>query len=144
MASSISLEQIVQEMVESIKSQIPARSVRVANELRNAAMVVLSGARSGRAYGGHIASAPGEPPANRNGTFRKSWEPTTLPIGGGGSIARIESGLTVGSKKSYVLGELLEGGTSKMAPRPHHDRILQKAKPQAVRIYNEPYLGGFK
>ena len=40
----------------------------------------------------------------------------------------------------YYLGEILEDGTGKMAPRPHHDKIKQKALRKVVRIYREPYF----
>lgn len=33
----------------------------------------------------------------------------------------------------------LENGTSKMAPRPYKDKITEKATPEIVAIYNEPY-----
>jgi hypothetical protein len=134
--------------IETIKLNIDAELTRRAwlgsNELRNASQLVLRGARGGRTYrvpgtkAYYQASAPGEPPAVRTGAFRGSWERSSF--GGFGSyISRIESSLHVGTKRSYVLGELLEKGTSKMAPRPHHDRILEKAEPKIVQIYEKPY-----
>ena len=41
---------------------------------------------------------------------------------------------------AHNLGEILENGTKRMAPRPHHDRILKHAEPTIVRIYEEPYF----
>ena len=57
----------------------------------------------------------------------------------GSYISRIESEATTDNGK-YNLGEILEDGTSRMAPRPHHDRILEKAEPKIVKIYDEPYF----
>lgn len=149
------LPQVVDDIAERIQDQMEARSFEATNELRNAALLVLRGQRGGRRYkvpgtyrrqkdkvsgkmrNGryYTASAPGEPPAVRTGAFRMSWQPKTY-AGFGSYISRIETDLTV---NGYNLGELLEYGTSKMAPRPHHDRILDKAKGPIMRIYSAPY-----
>lgn len=126
-----------------------SRAVRGSNELRNAAMVVLRGQGGGRRYripgtgAYYTASAPGSPPAVRTGNFRAAWIPSAGLTGRHGDtfVSAIENNVTVGSRRgTYVLGELLEGGTSKMAPRPHHDRIRNEARPAIVRIYSEPYF----
>ena len=135
----VDLTKIVQEKVETIKSQLGGRSYRVANELRNSAQIVLTGSRGGRQYGSHIASAPGEPPATDTGTFKGAWTPGT-EARGDLYVAKIENGTTVAN--GHMLGDYLENGTpgGKMAPRPHHDRILDKTKDKAQRIYGEPYF----
>lgn len=158
MKISKEFEQFIEETNNAIKQQIEARSYRVANELRNSALEVLRGQRHGRRYkvpgtyrrqrdkvsGGmksgvhYTASAPGEPPAVRTGTFRLSWQPTAAVVYGS-YISRIESGVRTNNGK-YDLGELLEGGSSRMAPRPYQDRILEKTEPIAKRIYSEPYF----
>lgn len=38
-----------------------------------------------------------------------------------------------------LYGPFLEDGTSKMAARPHCDRIAEDALPQAIAIYSELY-----
>ena len=91
--------------------------------------------RNGRYY---TASAPGEPPANRTGAFRNSWQPATYVVYDA-YISRIESELRT-SNGRYTLGELLEKGTSKMSPRLYQDRILEKAEDEIVAIYAEPYF----
>jgi hypothetical protein len=141
-----------------IKHQMEARSFQVANELRNCALEVLRGQRSGRRYkvpgtyrrqrdktdgkmkNGryYTASAPGEPPAVRTGAFRLSWQPSSHVVYGS-YIARISSDIKTDNGQ-YTLGEILENGTSRMAPRPYQDEILEKAKPRILRIYNEPYF----
>ena len=136
---------ICKQLATHIKHEMEARSYVAANELRNAELLVLRGQRGGRIYGvpgtkkKYQASAPGQPPAVRTGIFRLSWQPSAHVVFGS-YISRIESSVQVGTKRSYTLGELLEHGTSKMAPRPHQDKILEKAEPEIVRIYSRNYF----
>ena len=145
--------------MEQIRTRVPARGVRASNELRTSALLVLRGSRHGRSYivsgtgrvkyrkrdktatityRRYTASAPGEPPAVRTGNFRLGWLPRTLCLKRDEVISRIENNATVGNGK-YVLGRLLEDGTSRMAARPHQEKIAQKALPGVMRIYKEPY-----
>lgn len=148
----------VEEAVERIKHEMERRSYLAANELRTAALLVLRGQRSGRRYkvpgtyrrqrdktdgkmkNGryYTASAPGEPPAVRTGAFRLSWQPSAQVVFGS-YISRIESDIRTDNGR-YTLGQILEEGTSRMAPRPHHERIQDQAKPYIERIYSEPYF----
>ena len=140
---SIPLDRCVDDVVENIKRQVESRSYRVANELRNSALIILRGQRGGRRYrvpgtrSYYTASAPGEPPAVRTGTFRNSWQPTSHAWFGS-YISRIESEATTENGR-HNLGRILENGTSRMAPRPYEEKILKHAEPKAVRIYSEPY-----
>ncbi len=136
MSAAIEFRQIIEQCVRSIRTQMQSRAYRGSNELKNAAIDILSNAGSGRVYHGHVASAPGEPPAPDTGSFKNSWQ-TAPQSSGDAYISRIESSYSVGK---YILGELLENGTSKMAPRPHHEKIQQRALPGIMRIYSEPYF----
>ena len=147
----------VNEITDKIEHQLMGRTYEAANELRNSALLVLRGQRSGRRYkvpgtyrrqidktdgkkkNGryYTASAPGEPPAVRTGTFRRSWQPTAHRIFGS-YISRIESDTTTDDGR-YNLGEILENGTSRMAPRPHHDRILDHAEPRIQKIFEKDF-----
>lgn len=139
---SVELTESVDEIRKSIKHQMESRAYRVANEIRNSALDVLRGKRSGRRYrvpgtkAYYTASAPGEPPAVRTGAFRLSWQPEAL----------IEDGKYTSSIKTNQnqLADWLENGTpgGQMAPRPYHDRILADVEPKSVRIYSEPYFKG--
>lgn len=128
--------------VEKIRQQVEARSYQAANELRTSALYILRGQRSGRSYRvpgtrrTYQASAPGEPPAVRTGIFRLSWTPR-VTTDGNSVRASIESDVTVGR---YNLGELLENGTSRMAPRPYKERIKEHALPKIKAIYAQPYV----
>ena len=158
MSAQRSLMVVVKEMTDSIDHQMISRAHRGANELRNAALLVLRGQGGGRRYKVpgtyrlqmdkvtgkkrhgryYTASAPGQPPAQRTGGLRLSWQPSSHVVYGS-YISRIESERMTDNGK-YNLSDLLENGTSKMASRPHHDRILDKAEPKIVKIYSEPYF----
>lgn len=93
-------------------------------------------------YKKYTASAPGEPPAVRTGAFRASWQPETKATGSGDNLSvqsSIVSSIRTDNGK-YLLGEILEEGTGKMAPRPYQERIQEKAMKNILKIYKEPYL----
>jgi hypothetical protein len=144
-SASLVFEQDWLRMKDNLKLQIESRGYRVSNEMRNAVMTTLKGQRSGRIYRVPMtkryyqASAPGEAPAVRTGIYRMSWKPSTYATEMSGElmvISQVDTSYRVGG---HVLGELLEKGTSRMAPRPHVDLISEKAEKQAMRIYREPY-----
>lgn len=158
--------------VQKITIGMRSRGMRAANELRNASQLVLRGQRSGRQYivpgtgrmhyykrgsrdGKHAAhtaeityrrytaSAPGEPPAVRTGTFRASWQPKQRVDLGGNNEVAVTSYIESKAKTDnggYNLASILENGTSRMAPRPYKEKIQQKALPKVVKIYREPYF----
>ena len=157
------VESVVKEANEKITHGMKSRAYRAANELRNASQEVLRGQRSGRRYIVHgtgsmkynkrkktakityktyTASAPGEPPAVRTGAFRASWQAKTESTGSGDNLsvkAKIESAARTDNGR-YLLGAILEDGTSRMAPRPYKERIQEKALPKVKKIYSEPYF----
>lgn len=112
----------------------------MSNALRNAELSVLSGQRSGKVYrkpnsrSTYTASAPGEPPARRTGTLRLSFG-TYVEASPAGKKNEIISGI----KSREVYANILENGSKRMARRPYRERIIEKAKPEAERIYREPY-----
>ena len=83
------------------------------------------------------ASAPGEPPAVREGRYRDSWKTSTAVRQGTRVAASAYTDLRVGSSGQYVLGELLEFGTVKMAPRPHVRPAIETAKPKINALVRE-------
>ena len=137
----------VSEMTKDINRQVASRATRAVNELRNAELDVLKGQRSGRVYRRYpfktkyTASAPGEPPARRTGSLRLHWTGTveTRPKGSGMEVtavlergeknaAPLEYGATYSKRAHYT-----------MAPRPFHDRIVERAKPKILQIYEASY-----
>ena len=81
MAMNIKIKPEIDKIVDQINYEAKSRAFRAANELRNSALTVLRGKRSGRVYkrpfskSKYTASAPGEPPAMRTGNLRMSWRP---------------------------------------------------------------------
>lgn len=78
------------------------------------------------------ASAPGEPPAVRTGRYRNSWQTTPALREDDGLHAFAFSDLTV-SRGQYALGDLLDGGTRNMRPRPHIDQAITRASQRIER-----------
>ena len=147
--AEIEIELRVNETVNHVKKHMASRGTRASNELMNAKNLVLRGRRSGRRYRVpntrryYTASAPGEVPAVRTGQFRNSWYQRAYAEGDKNLQvhAQIESRLrTAGGK--YLLGEILEEGTpgGKIASRPYQEKIIDTAKKNIVKIFEEPYL----
>ena len=136
----INLEGAVNEIVEEITYQAKSRAFRAANELRNSALTVLRGKRSGRVYkrpfskSKYTASAPGEPPAMRTGNLRMSWRLQSASERIGNTVT-IKPAITTEVKYAPYLEE----GTDRMAPRPFKDPIIEKAMPRISQIFKEPY-----
>ena len=147
---SARIESAVQEINDRITSGMKQRAFSAANELRNSSQEILRGQRSGRVYrvpgtkSRYTASAPGEPPADRTNAFREGWQPQTEVSGSGNNLtvkSYIENSVRTDDKEhKYLLGEILEEGTSRMAPRPYQEQIKQDALPQIVKIYRRPYF----
>lgn len=131
----------VDRVVENVGRQAVSRGTRAVNAIRNAELDVLKGSRSGHVYkkpyssSTYTASAPGEPPARRSGALRLNWHGEVQ--GGSAGSGGIQITAVLESEQHYA--GYLEDGTSKMAPRPYKDKITEKATPEIVAIYNEPY-----
>ena len=131
----------INKLVDKVNFEVKSRAFRAANELRNSALTVLRGQRSGRIYrrpfasGTYTASAPGEPPAVRSGDLRRSWRQKTASENIGKGLT-VKPAITTDVKYAPWLDE----GTPKMAPRPFEEPIIEDAKPKIKAIYSEPYL----
>lgn len=158
--SSISREftRTIDNITDEIRDELKKRSFEGALVLQKHAKLVLQGQRHGRRYkvpgtyaaqkdktdnkvkNGryYTASAPGEPPAVRTGTFRNSWQPTSREVFGS-YISRIESDIKTDGG-GYLLGQILEEGTVKMEPRPYQEQILDAAEPEIIEIYDRPFF----
>lgn len=81
------------------------------------------------------ASAPGEPPAIREGRYRESWDWTPAVEDVDGSfVATAFTDLLVGE---HVLGEILEFGTVHMKPRPHVRQSVDRAQVRLRRLIED-------
>ena len=125
------LEIAVREIVQEINAAALSRADRGLNLLRNAALDVLGHDGSGRRYGKHVASAPGQPPAPQFSSLRNNWHQQKLAQGHGGGVRII-----MRIKSNVAYSKFLEHGTSRMLPRPYHDRIKNKAKPQIASLFS--------
>lgn len=130
------------EITADVNLQVLSRGVRAVNELRNAELEVLKGQRSGKVYrkpftkkATYTASAPGEPPARRTGNLRLHWNGDVK----GGMTARGGASITVELESGEHYAGYLEDGTTKMAPRPFKNKIIEKAAPEIKRIFSELY-----
>ncbi|MGN0489337.1 MAG: HK97 gp10 family phage protein [Ruminococcus sp.] len=125
----------VQDAVKNTRTQAQRRTIRAANELRNAALNVLRGQRHGRTYrkpftkAEYRASAPREPPAVRTGVLRISWGIKAEGKGGGK--------FTAGIYTRVPYAEMLEEGTGHAEPRPYREKIIERARPNIRRIFGE-------
>ena len=140
-SAGVAIKAKVSDVTADIDRQVVSRATRALNALRNAELEVLKGQRSGRVYrkypykSTYTASAPGEPPARRTGALRLHWN-------GKVETAAAKSGVTnvaivLESETPYA--GYLEHGTKKMAARPFHDRIVEKATPEIKKIYGQSY-----
>lgn len=140
MSYGSSLKIAVDKVVENVGKQVVSRGTRAVNAIRNAELDVLKGQRSGRTYrkphskATYTASAPGEPPARRSGALRLNWHGE---VKGGSAAGGTQIIAVLESEQRYA--GYLENGTSHMAPRPYKDRIAEKALPEILSIYSEPY-----
>ena len=136
------------EMTKDISRQVVSRATRAVNELRNAELDVLKGKRSGHIYRKYPykthyqASKAGEPPARRTGALRLHWngKVETRPAGSGSTevTAILESGEEYAAPLEYG-STYSKRAHYTMAPRPFHDRIVEKALPNILRIYEASY-----
>ena len=71
----------------------------------------------------------------RTGIFRLSWGPNICIRKNNARLearAAIESDIKVGK---YILGDILENGTGKMAARPYKRKIIDMAAPKIRELY---------
>ena len=128
----------VNRLVQELNQQAQAKARQGVNELRNAAILVLSKDGTGKRYkrgksGWYIASAPGQPPAPDTGDLRGKWRKLILAeFSGQGAGIRIK--MRIKSDMPYSV--YLEKGTRKMAARPFKKRIRDMAMPAIKAIYS--------
>ncbi|HSW31873.1 MAG TPA: hypothetical protein VLH75_20485 [Longimicrobiales bacterium] len=75
----------------------------------------------------YTASAPGEPPAIREGLYAAGWEATKGTVVGKRAVAFAVN--AVATEDGISIGAMLEDGTSRMAPRPHIREGINRARP---------------
>ena len=131
-AGARQLEITVRGIVLQINARARSRAVRGVQILYNTAQVVLGQDGSGRTYGRHVASAPGQPPAPDKGNLKRNWRGRTFALPNGKGL-----GITVHMQitSDMMYHDFLEKGTRYIAPRPFHNRIKTKARPKIVALF---------
>jgi len=139
------VRRVIANTLDGVEKGVASRAYSAANFLRNSLLYTMRGDRNGRIYRipytkqKYRASAPGEVPAVRTGVFRLSWSPRVEVKKSGNTFtasARIESNVRVGK---YLLGDILEKGTGKMAARPYKQQVIDNAMPQIKAVYRRKY-----
>ncbi len=106
-----------------LKTQLTLQFYKDANNLRNLmVMKIMRGPKSGKVYEksdniSHVASAPGQPPANDTGNLA-------------GSILIIKNGEQIVVSIGAYYASILEFGTSKIAERPFIRPSFMELKPK--------------
>jgi hypothetical protein len=98
-------------------------------EIAATAKGLLSNAGTGRKYGSHISSAPGQPPSSKSGRLANSF---TTALARGGEAVRI-SDLSPYSK-SLEGGAQGGGGKNSASVGRSHKRGGAKGKPMTIRM----------
>lgn len=131
-AGARELEITVRGIVLQINARARSRAVRGVQILYNTAQVVLGQDGSGRVYGRHVASAPGQPPAPDKGNLKRNWRGRTFAAPNGKGL-----GITVRMQitSDMMYHDFMEKGTRYIAPRPFHNRIKTKARPKIVALF---------
>ena len=127
------IESEVAAQVNIINRKIVSRAVRGTVIMRNAAFQVLGQDGTGRRYGNHVASSPGQPPASDSGNLRRNWRETSF-VQANGFGHGVDVKLRLTSDVPYQV--YLEQGTSKMAARPHVERIKTKSYPELQALFS--------
>ena len=92
----------LKNLLNKAENLVSESSVYMAEEMKKS---IASGAKSGRRYGSHTSSAPGQSPANWTGKLLRSIK-----------VQKMKGISFVYVTAKYA--EFLEFGTSKMRPRP--------------------------
>lgn len=100
------------------------------NEVKNEADMLISQPGTGRRYGRHIASSPGEPPASDTGRLKSSIVVRVEPDPDGAGYKGVVAVATKYAK-------WLEYGTVKMAPRPFLRRALANRREAIGKIFRK-------
>lgn len=131
-AGARQIEIEVNATVKEILAAAASRATRGTNIMRNAAIEILGQDGGGRVYRGHVASAPGQPPAPDTGSLRDNWQEYAPIVSVGSGGVRIK--LKIRSQMHYAV--YLDKGTRKMAPRPFRERIADKSLPQVAALFS--------
>ena len=134
MSAGGALKVAVSELIFQINKRALSASERGLNIMRNVAVEVLSHDGTGRRYGRHVASAPGQPPAPDSGNLRRNWsrKKWAEPNGIGHGIR-----ITLELRSRMAYARYLDPGTRRIAQRPYKEPIRRRARPKIAALFAE-------
>lgn len=106
----------IPQIQASIRPSLSAVVRRTAHDIEGEVKKEMRGSKSGRQYGTHQASAPGQAPAVDTGLLINSIQVV--------NVSDLTS--TVGTNVEYAMG--LEFGTTRVAPRPVWIPVTEKMR----------------
>lgn len=148
-----SLGDTAKNIEQEIRKEVRNRARNVAPfAIKSATVYVLGRKGTGRRYGKHIASAPGEAPAVKSNLLRESHLPFQHTVEGSNGMTII-SGAKTNVKYADTLDQGYDGdvkarrGKNKkyvkyhltIAPRPYVARSKKKALVKVKELYRRPY-----
>lgn len=133
--------EIVNNDSRLVRNEVIRRAKGGGQMIRNKTLSVLKGQRSGKWYGRHQASAPGEPPATLSGTLRNSFKAKDIEIRNMNTVTILSQGvsnLATSGKADYNYAWLDEG-IGKIKPRPYVNEVAEKAYKELLKSLKRPY-----
>lgn len=120
MGIQVKLTSRIPEISAELRAKAAVLVQVTAFEIQADAMESMTGGRSGRWYGNHRASAPGEPPAIDQGLLANTI--------GVSSVPGVDNDLAAMVVANADYAPHLEFGTSRMAPRPFFRPAFERAR----------------
>ena len=136
---------------QRLANMVEAGAIIMANEVR---AVISESEPAGRIYTipgtktKYQASAPGQPPAERENIYAESIKATPAQRVGNEVQAFAYTDRTVGSANQYVLGDILEHGAQLanggvIEPRPHWRPAMKRARRKLLDLLRRGGGGSF-
>jgi HK97 gp10 family phage protein len=107
------------QVITNAQPQVMEKLLEGGNTIKAEIVKEFNEPKSGKVYGSHTASAPGEPPANMTGKLLESIK-----------VRQEGNSVIIGTTLDY--GTYLELGTSILAARPYLQPAYQKKLPEII------------
>lgn len=139
---SVDFKETFNDNITKVREEVLRRGKRGRTYLRDAVIDVLKGNRSGRMYGKHRASAPGEAPAVDTGKLRNSFEEMPNSMRYGIESISVDSAVSSnltrrgGAKINYAW---IDKGLGNIKPRPYVKKATDKAVENLLKDLKRPY-----
>ena len=131
---SVQLMEIREKIDRTIISGVKTRAAKAAQNTQQTAQQVVTNPSP---------SAPGNPPGVRTGQYRAAMKGENRVAGESNRavtvVIQVKNGRTV--RNGHLLSTYLEYGNSKIAARPHFQKIKDQSEPMIKQIVEAPYYG---